>query len=170
MGPMDRRAVIGGAVLAGAAGIARAQSAPKQLGLADIRKEADMACLYHCDFGEPQRFSQMINNIGNHYSVYGANPFDAQICIVAHSAGVKFFFDTVEGTPWAEELTVPKIFERVEAQIKNGLKIYLCAITFERLKLDRAKVRKNDAIAFVPSGVATVAALQGKGFAYLKVG
>lgn len=170
MGPLDRRAVIGGAVLAGAAGLGQGQAAPKQLGLTDLRKEADMACLYHCDFGEPQRFSQMINNIGNHYSAYGANPFDAQICIVAHSAGVKFFFDTVEGTPWAEELTVPKIFERVEAQIKNGLKIYLCAITFERLKLDRAKVRKNEAIAFVPSGVATVAALQGKGFAYLKVG
>jgi intracellular sulfur oxidation DsrE/DsrF family protein len=170
MDELHRRALLTGALVAGAGSVTQALAAPKSLALADIRKEADLACLYHCDFGEAPRFSQMINNIGNHYSVFGANPFEAQLCVVAHSAGVKFFLETVEGTPWAEELTVPKIFERVEAQITNGLKIYLCSITFERLKLDRNKVRKNDAIAFVPSGVATVAALQGKGFAYLKVG
>lgn len=170
MDDLHRRALLGGALIAGAGTVSQAMAAHKQLALADLKKEADTACVYHCDFGEPQRFAQLINNIGNHYSVYGSNPFDAQLCIVAHSAGVKFFFESLEGSPWSEEITVPKIFERVEAQIANGLKIYLCAITFERLKLDRAKVRKHDAIAFVPSGVATVAALQGKGFAYLKVG
>ena len=34
----------------------------------------------------------------------------------------------------------------------------------------RAKTRKDAFLKFVPSGVATVAELQGKGFAYLKVG
>ena len=33
-----------------------------------------------------------------------------------------------------------------------------------------AKVKDMPFISFVPSGVATVAALQSKGFAYLKVG
>jgi len=170
MEDVNRRALIGSAFLASAASLTPALASPRQLALAELKKEADTACVYHCDFGDPQRFSQMINNIGNHYSVYGANPFEAQLCIVAHSAGVKFFLETLEGSPWTEEMTVPKIFERVEPQITNGLKIYLCAITFERLKLDRAKVRRNESIAFVPSGVATVAALQGKGFAYMKVG
>ena len=35
---------------------------------------------------------------------------------------------------------------------------------------DPAKTRKDAFLKFVPSGVATVAELQGKGFAYLKVG
>jgi intracellular sulfur oxidation DsrE/DsrF family protein len=65
---------------------------------------------------------------------------------------------------------VPKIFPTIDAQAKNGLKVYLCNITFERQKIDRSKVRKADWIRFVPSGVATVAAMQAAGFAYLKVG
>jgi uncharacterized protein len=38
------------------------------------------------------------------------------------------------------------------------------------LKIDPAKTRKDTFLKFVPSGVATVAELQAKGFAYLKVG
>lgn len=168
MTDLDRRALLSGAALVGSA--VAATAAPAALSLADLKKEADAACLYHCDFGDPARFSQMLVNIGNHYSAYGANPFDVQLCIVAHGPGVKFFFESLEGTPWADEVTVPKIFERVETQAKNGLRVYLCEITFQRLKLDKARVRNADFLAFVPSGVATVAALQGKGYAYMKIG
>jgi uncharacterized protein len=168
---MDRRALLGGAVLAGAGLVAEAtQAAPSMLKLSDLKKEADVACVYHCDFGDPPRFMQMLNNIGNHYSAYGANPFDVQIAIVAHSAGVKFFLETLDGTTWKDESMVPKMFERVVDLAKNGLKIYLCDITFQRLNLNRENARKDAFISFVPSGVATVAALQSKGFAYLKVG
>ncbi len=68
------------------------------------------------------------------------------------------------------EAIAPALFERVTALAKNGLKVHLCEITFQRLKLDKAKVKDAPFISFVPSGVATVAALQSKGFAYLKVG
>ncbi|HWW49933.1 MAG TPA: DsrE family protein [Xanthobacteraceae bacterium] len=163
-----------GLILATATGVAALASpaiaAPRQLALADLKKEADVACLYHCDFGDPSRFGQMLTNISNHYSAYGADPFAVQLAVVAHGPGVKFFLSSLEDTPWREEITVPKIFDRVDDIAKNGLKIYLCEITFSRLKLDKAKARNADFISFVPSGVATVAALQSKGFAYLKVG
>ena len=100
----------------------------------------------------------------------GADPFALQLAIVAHGAGVKFFFENLEDTSWRDEVMVPKIFPTIEAQAKNGLRVYLCDITFARQKLDRTKVHKADWIQFVPSGVATVADLQSKGFAYLKVG
>ena len=145
-------------------------AAPASVALSVLKKEADVACLYHCDFGDPARFSQMLVNISNHYAAGGASPFDLQLCIVAHGPGVKFFLETLEGSPWADEVTVPKIFERVEQTAKSGLKVYLCSITFERLKLDREKARNLPFIQFVPSGVATVAALQSKGFAYIKIG
>ncbi|HRK24212.1 MAG TPA: DsrE family protein [Beijerinckiaceae bacterium] len=167
---IDRRHLIGALAAAGTMMGAGAEAAPATLALADIKKEADAACLYHCDFGDPARFGQMLVNIGNHFSVYGNNPFDVQLAVVAHGAGIKFFLESLEGTPWAEETTVPKIFERVEALAKSGLKVYLCAITFERQKIARDQARKAGFVQFVPSGVATVAALQGKGFAYLKVG
>jgi uncharacterized protein len=167
MAELDRRALLGGVVLAGAS--ATAAVAQTITPLSDIKKEADVACLYHCDFGDPPRFVQMLQNISNHYSVYG-NPLDIQLAVVAHGQGLKFFLETLEGTTWKDEVMVPQIFQRVADLSKSGLKVYLCNITFERLKIDREKARKADFISMVPSGVAAVAALQAKGFAYLKVG
>jgi uncharacterized protein len=168
MADVDRRALMGTLMAVGAASAASAQPVIKPL--SDLKKEADAACVYHVDYGDAPRFVQTLTNISNHYSAYGANPFDLQIALVAHGQGVKFFFETLENTPWKEEVMVPQIFERIAAVAKNGLKVHLCNITFERLKLDHTKVRKADFISFVPSGVATVAALQGKGFAYIKIG
>jgi hypothetical protein len=159
------------AAAAGLVGIASpGLAAPRQLALADLKKEADVACVYHCDFGDPPRFVQMLTNISNHYSAYGADPFALQLAVVAHGQGVKFFLETLEGTSWSDEVMVPKIFERVEDVAKNGLRIHLCEITFSRLKLDKARARNAPFVSFVPSGVATVAALQSKGFAYMKIG
>lgn len=146
------------------------QAAPETVALAELKKEADVACLYHCDFGEAPRFVQMLTNIANHYSAHGADPFALQLAIVAHGAGVKFFLESFEGTSWQGEPSVPEIRERLDSLAKNGLKVHLCEITFARMKLDKGKVHKADFIGFVPSGVAAVAALQSKGFAYLKVG
>lgn len=167
---VSRRTALGLAA-AGVATIASpASAATRELKLTDLRKEADVACLYHCDFGEPQRFVQMLTNIANHYSAYGADPFALQLAIVAHGPGVKFFLSDLEGTSWRDEVMVPKIFERIEDVARNGLKVHLCEITFARLKLDKAKARDADFITFVPSGVATVGALQSKGFGYMKIG
>ncbi|MFG1348917.1 DsrE family protein [Xanthobacter autotrophicus] len=164
----DRRAFLGTMALAGTVPVAA--RAAQSLEPKDIAKEADNACLYHCDFGDPPRFVQMLTNISNHYAAYGADPFALQLAIVAHGPGVKFFLETLDGTTWRDEVMVPAIFEKVEAVAKNGLRIYLCSITFERLKLDKARARQAPYIAFVPSGVATVGALQNKGFAYIKIG
>ncbi len=170
MTDIDRRHLFGAVAAGGVLAAAGASAAPRMLKFSDLNKEADVACLYHCDFGDPARFSQMLVNISNHFAAAGANPLDIQLCIVAHGAGVKFFMESLEGTSWADEVTVPKIFDRVETLAKSGLKVYLCDITFQRQKLDREKARKNEFVAFVPSGVATVAALQSKGFAYIKIG
>ena len=169
--PASRRALMVAAASGVVAAATPVLAAPRQTALADLKKEADVACLYHCDFGETQRFIQMLQNIANHYSAYGADPFALQLAIVAHGAGVKFFLENFEGTSWSEEAAaIPKIFERVEDVAKNGLKVHLCEITFSRLKIDKSKARKAEFVGFVPSGVAAVAAMQSKGFAYLKVG
>ena len=165
-----RRSVIIGAAAGGLAAATSAHAAPQALSMADLKKEGDIACLYHCDYGDNARFAQTLNNISNHYSAYGADPFGLQLVIIAHSASVKYFLSTLEGTPWKDETIDPALFERATALAKNGLKVYLCEITFQRLKLDKTKVKDVPFISFVPSGVATVAALQSKGFAYLKVG
>ncbi len=167
---LDRRALIGAAALGGALAHAATPAASSiRLSLAELKKEADVACLYHCDFGDPARFAQMIQNVANHYSVYG-NPLDLQLAIVAHGQGLKFFLETLEGTPWKDEPAALQNFQRVADVAKSGLKVLLCEITFKRLNIDPAKARKDAFIAFVPSGVAAVGALQARGFGYIKTG
>ncbi len=167
---LDRRKLLGGMALAGSAMASTPLLAATITPLKDLKKEADIACLYHCDFGDPARYLQMLQNISNHYSVYGANPFDVQIAIVTHAVGVKYFLDNLDNTPWKDDAPVANTFERVSSLSKSGLKVYLCDITFERQKIERAKARIADFISFVPSGVAAVAALQSRGYGYIKIG
>lgn len=171
MSDMNRRSLIAGMALGGAAIAAdRASAAPTHIALDDLKKEGEVAVLYHCDYGDVARFEQTLNNIANHYSAYNGDPFALQVVLIAHGGGIKFFLDNLEGTQWKDEKLPPELFDRARALSKNGLKVYLCEITFNRNKLDPSRARPVDFISFVPSGVATVAALQGKGFSYLKVG
>lgn len=169
---VDRRRLIAGAA-AGAglvAAAARGAAEPGRLALADLKKDADVACLYHCDFGDPKRLLQMATNIDNHLSVYDADPFKLKIVVVAHGQGIKPFLADFEGTPWKADPTPPDVFTRFADLAKVGVEVYLCQITFRNNKIDLAKARSDSFIKLVPSGVATVAALQAKGFAYIKVG
>jgi intracellular sulfur oxidation DsrE/DsrF family protein len=168
---ITRRAVIGSVVLAGAAASAGSvQAGPKAVEPSDIKKEADTACIYHADFGDPARFNLMLSNISNHYSAVGANPLDLQLLIVAVADGVKFFLADLKETPWEKESPYDAVFERVKSFAANGLIVYLCATTLRLLKIPYSKVRDANFLLLVPSGVATIAALQGKGFGYIKVG
>jgi uncharacterized protein len=165
-----RRGMIGALAASGASLAGGALAAPAALDLASVKKETDVACLYHCDFGDPQRFSAMLQNMNNHYSAYEFDSFKLKLVMVVHSAGIKFFLEDLTGTPWEKETIDPDIYKRFTALTKYGTEAYLCQITYKRLHIDPAKTRTDAFLKFVPSGVATVAELQGKGFAYLKVG
>jgi intracellular sulfur oxidation DsrE/DsrF family protein len=168
----NRRDVIRALTASGAvfAAAATARAEPAVLDLAALKKETDVACLYHCDFGDPQRFSQMLQNILNHYSAYDFDSFKLKVVVVAHGAGLKFFLDDLTGTPWENDKIDPDLYHRFVGLTKYGVEGYLCQITYKRLNIDPAKTKKDAFLKFVPSGVATAAELQNKGFAYIKVG
>lgn len=143
---------------------------PMPLDLGSIEKDTDLACVYHCDFGDPNRFSQMMQNMLNHYSAYDYDTMKLKLVVVAHGPGIKFFLEDRSGTPWEKEALDPELYKRFAGLAKYGTEAYLCQITFKRMNIDPAKTRKDSFLKFVPSGVATVAELQSKGFSYLKVG
>ena len=168
---MSRRGFIGALALSGAAlGASRVVAAPAKLNMSDLKKDTDVACLYHCDFGDVQRFSQMLTNMNNHLSAYEFDPMRVKLVIVAHGPGIKFLLADRSGTPWENDKIDEDMYKRFVGLTKFGVEGYLCEITYKRQKIDMAKTRDGDYLKFVPSGVATVAELQGKGFAYLKVG
>ena len=171
MSMTTRRGVIGAIAASGATlAAARLEAAPQKLDPASVKKDTDIACLYHCDFGDAGRFSQMLTNINNHLSVYEFDPFKIKLVVVAHGAGIKFFLQDLAGTPWEKQPVDPEIYKRVVGLAKFGVEVYLCQITFKRQNIDPAKAKSDAFIKLVPSGVASVAELQGKGFGYLKVG
>ena len=173
MTDIDRRHLLTTLAASGvvAAGTVSAQAASKELMFADMKKEADFACLYHCDFGNDARYSAMLRNINNHLSVYNFDPLKMKIVIVAHSAGIKYHLKSLAGTPWEKQPPIdPELAKRMDGLGKYGVEVYLCQITFSSLKIDTALTKDAPYITRVPSGVATVGVLQSKGFAYLKVG
>jgi intracellular sulfur oxidation DsrE/DsrF family protein len=161
-----------GAVAASGATLTATQlaAAPTKLDLASLKKDTDIACLYHCDFGDPKRFGQLLTNMNNHLSVYEFDTMRVKLVLVTHGAGVKFFLDDLSGTPWANDTVDPDLYKRFAGLAKFGIEAYLCEITFKRNKIDLAKAKKDSFLKFVPSGVATVAELQAKGYGYIKVG
>ena len=165
-----RRGMIGALAASSASLATTALAAPALLDLNGVKKETDVACVYHCDFGDPRRFAQMLNNMNNHYSAYEFDAFKLKLVVVAHAAGLKFFLEDLSATPWEKETIDPELYKRFTALTKYGAEAYLCQITYKRQNIDMAKTRKDPFLKFVPSGVATVAELQSKGFAYLKVG
>jgi intracellular sulfur oxidation DsrE/DsrF family protein len=171
MSNTSRRGFLGTLAVSGATLAASgAVAAPDKLDLASLKKDTDVACLYHCDFGDPQRFSQLLTNMNNHLSVYEFDTMRVKLVVVTHGAGVQFFLDDLSDTPWANNKIDPDLYKRFTALTKFGVEAYLCEITFKRNKIDLAKAKKDSFLKFVPSGVATVAELQSKGYAYLKVG
>jgi intracellular sulfur oxidation DsrE/DsrF family protein len=171
MSKTSRRGFLGALAVSGATLTAsRLAAAPDKLDLAALKKDTDVACLYHCDFGDPQRFSQMLTNISNHLSAYEFDTMKVKIVVIAHSGGIKFFLEDLSDTPWAKDQIDPDLYKRFVGLSKFGVEGYLCEIAYQRQKIDKAKTRKDAFLKFVPSGVATIAELQHKGFAYLKVG
>lgn len=168
----NRRELIGALAASGAvlASTSSVQGNPAALDIGKLIKDTDFACLYHCDFGDPRRFSLMLDNINNHMSVYDFDPWRIKIVTVAVAAGIKFFLEDLSGTPWERDSIDPEIYKRFVGLTKYGVEAYLCQITYERLKIDPAKTKKDAFLKYVPSGVATVAELQAKGFGYIKVG
>lgn len=173
MTQIHRRHLLGalaaGSTLASAAQAA-AQTAGRDVEPAKLAKEADIACLYHCDFGDNGRYDAMLRNMANHLSVYDANPFALKLVSVHHAAGIRFHLKSLEGTPWAANPPDPEFEKRVDGLAQAGVEVYLCKITFQRFNLSLDRAKDSPYIKFVPSGVATVAELQSKGYAYLKVG
>jgi intracellular sulfur oxidation DsrE/DsrF family protein len=168
MPSINRRLLLMWSALFSAGAASTAQATPKPLGFGEFKKEAEVNVVYHCDFGDPNRFSQMLTNINNHLSVY--DPFEAKIVIVTHGAGVKFFLTDLAGTPWEKDTIDPELTARVAALAKYGVEVFLCEITFKRQKIDLSKIREAPYLRMVTSGVASVAELQAKGFSYVKIG
>ena len=148
MKPTTRRKFIGALAVSGATlAASRANAAPVNFDLAGMKKNTDFACLYHCDFGDPDRFSQMLTNMNNHLSVYEFDPMRIKLVIVAHGAGIKFFLEDLSGTVWEKDKDKisEDLYKRVVGLSKFGVEaLSLPASRSSARTSIPARTRKDD--------------------------
>jgi hypothetical protein len=129
--------------------------------------------VYHADFADPRRFSAMLANIHNMVSTYQSELKEYDVRIVFVSYGIRFVTqDKLAGTPFAEDAALKQRRAELLGRLATlrdteGVKLELCEITREAVRLPREKIIPG--VASVPSGVVRIVELQRQGFAYLKV-
>jgi len=129
--------------------------------------------VYHADFADPRRFSAMLTSINNMVTTYQNNlaEYDVRIVFVAH--GIRFVTtDALKDTPFAEDAALRErrknLIERLRSlHDTQGVKLELCGITREQVRLDPEKLIAG--VELVYSGVVRIAELQHRGFAYIKI-
>lgn len=114
--------------------------------------------VYHLNYDNPKRQKGMLRNINNHIKAVGAKKLDLRV--VMHGKGytmLKFANNDLQ-----LQNTIIKLKDK-------GVKFQLCANTIRGKKLDINNLFGYDPSKdMVPSGVAEIAKLQKKGFAYIR--
>lgn len=129
--------------------------------------------VYHADFANPRRFSAMLTSINNMVTTYQNDLVEYDVRIVFVSHGIRFLTtDKLANSPFAEDKELAErrsnLMQRLTGlQEVQGVKLELCDITRQAVKLDPKKLIPN--VTLVRSGVVRLAELQHQGFAYIKI-
>lgn len=114
--------------------------------------------VYHINYDDQKRLNGTLRNIQNHINAVGKENLDLRV--VLHGKGVTLLVYA------KDDLVLQEKIDNLKAQ---GIKFNICANTLRGRKLDYKKdlfeVTEQD---IVPSGVAEIAALEAKGYVYLK--
>lgn len=132
----------------------------------DIKKAAkngyhQIHVVYHIN--DVKEATGALRNAKNHLDAVGDENID--MIVVTHSSGAYLLVDGAMGEKDKEGK--PYDFRDAVASLANrGVKFQICANTIKGKKIPKDKISEYAEI--VPSGVATVAELQNKGYAYVK--
>jgi len=126
--------------------------------------------VYHINYDNPKKQKGALRNIQNHINAVGAENLD--IKVVMHGNGLAMVLepDALQRVPKFKHANANDTQQATIATLKDqGIGFSVCANTVKGRKVnvndDLYDVEKAD---IVPSGVAEVAELQKKGYAYIK--
>lgn len=149
--------------------ITPSMSAEKKKAKADekVRK-----AVYHCDFGDVNRFDSMLRNAYNLVNYYTENNIPYDVRVVANGACVQFLLKDKSGTQFAEKKIDEKLQKSIDERMSSlvdgyGVKFEQCNITLKRTNIPKEKLKSFCTIT--ESGQVRVVELHDEGFAYIKV-
>ncbi|BAU49053.1 hypothetical protein SVA_2505 [Sulfurifustis variabilis] len=140
------------------AGIAALLALGGIAGAAQAAESAQHKAVYHLNSDDAKHHKAFLNNVQNHINAVGKDKLDLRV--VMHGPGITLMQNA-------------KSDEDVRSKIDNlklqGVSFNVCANTLKgkkvNYKTDMHDVSEKD---IVPSGVAEIAILQSKGYAYVK--
>jgi len=113
--------------------------------------------VYHVNYGDLKRQKGALRNAQNHINAVGKDKIDLRV--VMHGGGFSML------TAANKDL---ELQNKIVSLKEQGVKFQMCANTIRGKKLDKKQLFGLQDSDIVPSGVAEIAALQAKGYAYVK--
>ncbi len=129
--------------------------------------------VYHVDFKDATRYSATLTSINNILDYYDSELMEAEIHLVFVGFGISFTTNNnLQGTPFEAGDVLLKRRDELKGRLQSLIKVrdvqvHLCDKTRTEVGLEKEELFEG--IQLVPSGVAKIAILQGKGFSYLKI-
>ena len=124
--------------------------------------------VYHVNYDNAKRQGGALRNAQNHINAVGAENLDLRV--VMHGKGLSMLLlpEEVKYT----KLPVGNATDKQQAVIDNlkrqGVTFKICANTLVGKMIENDQLYDAELVDVVPSGVAEIAKLQGKGFSYLR--
>lgn len=140
------------------AGIAALLALAGIVGAVQAAENAQYKAVYHLNSDDVKHHKAFLNNVQNHINAVGKDNLDLRV--VMHGPGI---------TLMQHAKTDEDIRSRIDNLKLQGVSFNVCANTLKgkkvNYKTDMYDVSEKD---IVPSGVAEIAILQSKGYAYVK--
>ncbi len=126
--------------------------------------------VYHINYDNPKKQAGALRNIQNHINAVGAENLDLKVVLHGHGLSLLLEPDALPRVPKFKHANADQNMTAKIDNLKNqGVRFNVCANTIRGRKVDidgdLYNVDKED---IVPSGVAELAALQAKGYTYIK--
>ena len=123
---------------------------------------------YHVNYDDAKRQTGALRNIQNHINAVGADKLDLRV--IMHGKGLSMLLlpDEAENTKLKSGNANDKQQSTISHLKSQGVTFKVCANTLRGKKINIDQLHDADESDIVPSGVAEVAHLQGRGFSYLK--
>ncbi len=125
--------------------------------------------VYHINYDNPKAQAGALRNIQNHINAVGSE--NLELKVVMHGKGLSLLLepDTAKNTKLKNGNATDAMQAKITGLKNQGVGFNVCANTLKGKKIsyenDLYDVSKDD---IVPSGVAELAYLQGKGYMYVK--
>lgn len=124
--------------------------------------------VYHVNYYGAKHQKAALRNIQNHINAVGAENLDLKI--VMHGNGISLLMepDALGSNKMKEGNANEDMQARISTLKDQGIEFKVCANTLKGRKVSNDTMYDMEKADIVPSGVAELAILQSKGYAYIK--